>query len=288
MKTIGHTTKRSNKLGQQVSGCLRDKPGITAIISTYITKMPPQPPTELQILHSYLLHPSPLPTILPYKAFLSLLPKSSASLSQTHATELNRLYRDLHFQRDVIVDDVRRRIEAECVMAPVYTARLKRQVMREELSTGPKRQSRKRKRQGAEDDDVVDASDEEVQAEDREVQFDTALHSGIPLSNTAPKATPRHNHTAESLLSAMESATRDLSSTIADLQSSIEKLARLHEEKVGNLSDLRYGRFAGTRNSGNTTSGSLGTDGAGGVEEEVIGGLEELKNKLAKRLPVES
>ncbi|KPI40735.1 uncharacterized protein AB675_10739 [Cyphellophora attinorum] len=42
---------------------------------------PPGPPSEFQILNRYLLQPSSLPTILPYKAFLASFPHMSATMS---------------------------------------------------------------------------------------------------------------------------------------------------------------------------------------------------------------
>ncbi|KAJ9608827.1 hypothetical protein H2200_006598 [Cladophialophora chaetospira] len=235
--------------------------------------MPPQPPSESQILQSYLLHPSPLPTILPYNTFLSLLPKSSSSLQTTHAVELRRLYRDLQFQRDVTIDDVRRRIESECTRSVGLTARLSRQVRREEAVRNT---NKKRKRRGGDNELEEDKSDEEARAEEKEIHFDTAMHDGIALSNTLPRASSKHNHTTTTLLTAMQSASEDLSSEIMDLEAEIEKLRNECEEQVGSLSDLRYGRLSGARMSGNTMNGS----GDSFVEDEVIAALRDLKGNL--------
>ncbi len=232
--------------------------------------MTPQPPTETQILHSYLLHPSPLPTIIPYNIFLSLIPKSSSALQTTHAPELRQLYRDLQFQRDVTIDDVRRRIESECTRSVGLTARLSRQVRREEGLS----KAKKRKRN---DNNEDDKSDEEILSEQKEMNFDTAMHDGIPLSNTIPPKTSKHNHSMTSLLSAMEQATQDLSSEVEDLEAAIASLRKDCEETIGGLSDLRYGKFASARVSGNTTNG---TNGEAGVEDEVIAALQELTAKI--------
>ena len=138
--------------------------------------MAPSAPSESQILYSYLLHPSPLPTILPYKTFLNLLPKSSAHLANSHPTGLSRLYRDLQFQRAITIDDIRRRIDSECLRSNTLTARLKRQIAREEMSARPKK-----RKYHHEDEDEDEAEDEETLIEEEvALKFDTALHDNIP------------------------------------------------------------------------------------------------------------
>ncbi|KIX97130.1 uncharacterized protein Z520_07244 [Fonsecaea multimorphosa CBS 102226] len=201
--------------------------------------MPLQPPSESEILTSYLLHPSPLPTILPYKSFLALLPPgASAASARQHPTELKRLYRDLQYQRDVIVHDVSQRIEDECRRSVELTARLGRQIRREEEQRG-----RKRKRNG--EDEGVDNSDVDAEEQEQETHFDTALHGGQPLGTTLPTATAKHNHTTTTLLEAMASATRSLSDEIADLEKEIAALHKESQDMIGNLSDLPYdGRSA--------------------------------------------
>ena len=221
--------------------------------------MPPHHPSESQILASYLLHPSPLPTILSYKSFLALLPSKLPS-SQQNSSQLRRLYHDLQFQRDILVDDVRRRIEGECHRSVGLTARLSRQIRQEEGN----KKDKKRKR------GEIDAG--------KEGMFDTAMHNGIPLSNTIPESTSKHNHSTTSLLSAIETAAEDLHAEIADLETNIERLRSECEEKVGNLSDLRYGKFSAARVSGNTTGGS--GIGGGAVEDEVITALRDLQGRL--------
>ncbi|KIW72799.1 hypothetical protein PV04_00971 [Phialophora macrospora] len=251
----------------------------------------PTPPSESQILHSYLLHPSPLPTILPYHSFLTLLPKNASSLQTTHATELKRLYRDLQFQRAVIVDDVRRRIESECTRSVSLTAQLARKVRREEhlkqqYQQQQKQQRNRKRKRGPEDkrerehDDTSDddETDTAVPPIDIDIQTDTALHGGIPLSNTLVHPTgpsKKHSpyHDGVSLLRAMETATRDLNSEIADLEAEIAALRGVCEETVGGLSDLRYGRFGRVSGSG----------GEKVVEDEVLAALEEFKERLAGR-----
>ena len=234
--------------------------------------MPPHPPSESQILTSYLLHPSPLPTILPLKSFLSLVPKSSAA----HAGDLHRLYTDLSHQRASTIDDVSRRIGAECRRSSGLTALLSRQIAREEGNAarrrggkdGKRNATKKRKRSshanGAGEDVLSSpsppSSDEVLTS--NELILDTTLHSGIPLSNTTPYRTPSQNHTVTSLLHAIEKGAREIALEITELESSIETLATQCEDIVGNLSDLRYGRFST------------------GVEEDLVGALEELRGRV--------
>ncbi|ETI28643.1 hypothetical protein G647_01094 [Cladophialophora carrionii CBS 160.54] len=273
--------------------------------------MTPTQPTESQILHSYLLHPSPLPTILPYTAFLALLPKHPSSLQTTHATELKRLYRDLEFQRAVIVDDVRRRIESECTKSISLTARLARQVRWEENLKQQRQRQRQRKRKrkrGPEHEHEHDhedtyTSDDECTDTDTntrshldididiDIQADTALHDGVPLSNTLiqqPTGPSKHKHSlyhdGPSLLLAMDKATRDLDSEIADLEAEIDDLRSACQSTVGGLSDLRYGRFGRARGSGNGVD-DVGIGNGNGSEDavadEVLAALDEFKAMLA-------
>lgn len=69
-------------------------------------------PTEAAILHSYLILPSRLPTIISLQEFTSLFPKSQQS-----SPYIRSLYRDLQQQRNVIVDAVSDSIDAEVKQA---------------------------------------------------------------------------------------------------------------------------------------------------------------------------
>lgn len=66
------------------------------------------PPTETTILSTFLLPPSPLPTILSLKAFTDLFPRAQQSSPQIRA-----LYRDLQHQRAQLTDAVSRSIAME-------------------------------------------------------------------------------------------------------------------------------------------------------------------------------
>lgn len=241
--------------------------------------MAPAPPTESQILQSYLLHPSPLSAVIPYSTFQTLAPSSSARRNP----ELKSLYRDLQFQRDITIDDVRRRINDECRRSMTLVGRLRREIRREE---GERQRPRKRKRARGEQEDrgSVTQSDEDSLSSDDEAEaerrIETHLHG--PLGNTLPTDPSRHNHTTTSLISAMAAATEDLDSEIASLEAELASTRTQCEEHVGNLSDLRYGRFAQNRGSGQ--GAGRGGDGSteDSVEKAVVHALEDLKARLAR------
>jgi centromere-localized protein 2 len=67
------------------------------------------PPTESQILTSFLLPPAPLPTSIPLEKFTSLF-----STSQQNDPAITALYRELQSQRNEDISTVRKNIEAEC------------------------------------------------------------------------------------------------------------------------------------------------------------------------------
>ncbi|KEF57601.1 uncharacterized protein A1O9_05519 [Exophiala aquamarina CBS 119918] len=226
----------------------------------------PSQPDEAEILTAYLLHPSPIPTILPYSRFQSLVPKSSSLC----LTELKRFYRDLQFQRDITIDDVRRRIEIECRRSTTLQARLARNLQRE---TGTKR---KREDDGENDGGGTYAYQTRKTCEDSDsdadpeysIKLDNALHG--PLGNTIQPQIKKHNHTTTSLLSSLATAAEDLTSEIAFLEGRLAELQKECEERVGGLSDLRYGKFNNSAATGES------------IEKEVVGNLEALKDALEK------
>lgn len=65
-------------------------------------------PSESSILRNFLLPPAPLPVALPFEQFKNLFPRSLQA-----NPGLVTLYRDLHHQRAIDMDDVKRNIEAE-------------------------------------------------------------------------------------------------------------------------------------------------------------------------------
>jgi len=65
-------------------------------------------PTESTLLHTFLLPPAPLPTILPLKSFTDLFPPSAQK-----NPAIRTLYRNLQHARALITDTVAQNIEVE-------------------------------------------------------------------------------------------------------------------------------------------------------------------------------
>ncbi|CAG8979156.1 hypothetical protein HYALB_00000290 [Hymenoscyphus albidus] len=164
------------------------------------------PPTESKILTTYLLLPSPLPSILPPKSFPALFPKSQQSSPQIQA-----LYRDLLHQRALVVDAVAHNVAAE----------VKRGHTQKRLVARSRRQAEK----GGE------LGDEEVEVEE------------VLFKSTANLPTPKP-HTLFSIIPALEEATALVEDEIQRLDAEAEELLREIESTVGGLSDLRYGKLA--------------------------------------------
>lgn len=123
----------------------------------------------------------------------------------------------------------------------------------------------------SESDSDLDLGPETSSSESHHQQIilDTALH-GHHGSTLRPQ-TWRHNHTTTSLLTALSSAEKDLETEIASLQDDLTGLKKDCEERVGALSDLRYGRLA-----------NGGVSGGPGVEAEVTNGLEQARAALVR------
>lgn len=275
----------------------------------------PQPRhTETSILQSYLLPPSPLPTILPYSSFLQLVPAQHRS-----HPHLKRLYRDLQFQRNVDVNTVRENIDREVARSASLKADLARRIANEhgENQTRPKSaagndvNSKKRKRlstnlqddeggeqptqsldnntenRDASSNGNPDGSANSVDTALDTTYYTTSLHPSHPssASRSHPLTSGVSNlsglgkyHTAASLISSMNTAVSDIDSEIADLEAESDQLLDEIKEIVGSLSDLRYGRFARPTSNGDTNG-----RGDGVVENEImdaLGGLEEVMRKV--------
>ncbi|OAF54786.1 hypothetical protein VC83_08889 [Pseudogymnoascus destructans] len=161
------------------------------------------PPTESQILTSFLIPPSPLPVVLPPTAFAALFPPSTPQASIAH------LYRLLSHHRALLTDAVKSDIEDEA------------------------------KRGVAQRRAVVKTRREQERGEDdEEVRIERALST----TNPAPLAHPRH-HTLRTILPTLDTATEDIETEVALLELEAETLLAGIRNTVGGLSDLRYGRF---------------------------------------------
>lgn len=269
------------------------------------TTLPPI--TESQILTSYLLPPSPLPTITPYSAFLTLVPATYRN-NPEYASAIKCLYRDLQFQRDITLSQVQENIERECgERATTLRASLARRIAIEEGEVEEERE-RKRKRQrvqrevsGAErENQGVDESDEDQIVKEEELsssedelfnplrlQAQQTFYDDPSRVHPAAQVLPLPGdmlaervklegkskfHTRESLLAAMENAAQSLDSEVAELEAECERLKGDVKETVGGLSDLKYGR-ASRKND------EEGSD-TGGEYKDVLDDLAQFRNGL--------
>ncbi|KAL2399080.1 hypothetical protein ABEF93_007469 [Exophiala dermatitidis] len=262
-------------------------------------------PTESDILYSYLLQPSSLSTIIPYSKFQSLVPhKSPTTTSSSGPNLIKRLYRDLEFQRSITTDHVRRRIDEECRRGVGPLSRLRRQVRREQeqpyslpttTTTSTKqvhlqssqRPSGKRKRsisdtnhapprrlptatpsEDADDAQIDSDPDTDTDAEiEKDKDFLVDIHYDAPGPGLGGQSFPgsNSNHTTDTLMQAMHTAKTQLEAELAELETKLDSCRRACEERVGALSDLRYGRFTTNTNIGGRNGLKSGdADGDGG------------------------
>lgn len=229
--------------------------------------------TESELLTTFLLTPSPLPTITPYSTFLTLVPQSYRN-NPEHAPSLTRLYRDLQFQRSITIDQVRINIERECsTRAATLRTRLARRIAIEDGDQSAERKEanrilemRKRKRDksafidhqrhssdGEEDEQLETGHDEftdprEIDAQrtfhEHESMFHPAAHV-LPFETSSKRRKGEANaafHTQSSLLRRMEIASDSLAREIAELDRECAKLGAQMKETVEGLSDLKYGK----------------------------------------------
>lgn len=207
---------------------------------------PPPPPTESQILSSYLLTPASLPTILPLDHFRSLFPQKLRS-----HPHIKPLYRDLQFLRSVDIDVVRENIVQEVRKGD----RMKVEMWR--AYQAGQNQRLKGAAIGGTDGGVV--KDEET--EEKETELDTVLFG--QTGSVAPRA---QYHSMESLLEEMEKAAEVMEMEAESAEREAKVLVEEIREIIGGLSDLRYGSFA--RKSG---SGDVGEE-----VQEALGRLREV------------
>ncbi|KAJ4503127.1 hypothetical protein HRR78_008166 [Exophiala dermatitidis] len=225
-------------------------------------------PTESDILYSYLLQPSSLSTIIPYTKFQSLSPHKSPTITPSSGPNLiKRLYRDLEFQRSITIDHVRRRIDEECRRSgqpyslPTTTTTSTKQVHLQ----SSQRPSGKRKRSISDTNHAPprrlptatpseDADDAQIDSDpdtdtDTEIEKDkdflVDIHYDAPGPGLGGQSFPgsNSNHTTDTLMQAMETAKTQLEAELAELETKLDSCRRACEERVGALSDLRYGRF---------------------------------------------
>lgn len=184
-------------------------------------------PSEESILGNFLLSPAPLPTVLSLQKFTELFPKRL----RNHP-HIRTLYRELQQIREHDMDRVNENIDHEIKQGEQQKAELQKAA----LARGP------------------DANDDEQREVDMDVQLFQQVFGG-----------PEDYHTVPSLLSSMESARVTIESEISDLDSEAKKLIKELRTTVGDMSDLRYGKWQGPGTANN-------------VADEAIKGLQNLED----------
>lgn len=157
------------------------------------------PPTESQLLTSFLLPPAPLPTCLPLQQFTALFPKPLQS-----NPAIITLYEDLQSQRNEDISLLRRNIAAEANRGANEIKELRRDRRKRDITTPPSQTSK-----------------------------------SIPQPQ-------REKHTLLSLSPSLTTAQKALEAEIAALEEEAKTVLEEMRTTVGDLSDLRYGRFRKT------------------------------------------
>ncbi|MCJ1438368.1 hypothetical protein MMC27_007756 [Xylographa pallens] len=179
-------------------------------------------PTESSLLTRLLLPPASLSTILTLQKFTALFPVSVRSSPQ-----IPLLYRDLQHQRALQIDAVRKNIAVEAKRGE----NMKREVIRTR-----RREEREGSRLGL------------------DVEEDEGIEGLLENMGRIGRS-----HTLASILPELDAACSDLEAEIAELEDESGRVLSEMQRTVGELSDLRYGKF--------TVS----------VRGEVLDGLKELR-----------
>ncbi|KAI1389034.1 Cnl2/NKP2 family protein-domain-containing protein [Hypoxylon trugodes] len=176
---------------------------------------------EATILRNYLLLPARLPTILSLQEFTTLFPKS-----QQASPHIRTLYRDLQQQRNAVVDGVAQNIDAQVRQGKA----LRREVI-------------KARREA------------ELEEQDDEIEIERMLF-GSTSNTLQPK-----RHTLQTILPDMDNAITDIEREIETMEQEEASLLESIKQAVGNMSDLRYGRFANPK-----------------LKNEVLDGLQRIQD----------
>lgn len=174
-------------------------------------------PSESSILSNFLLPPAPLQTIISLRQFTDLFPRAYQS-----NPAIPKLYRELQHQRAIDTDDVKRNIAAEC-------KRGERQV---------REVARARRR----DETADSAAAGLTRGEEVDVMMEEDLHGRAGAAAERGKGRPR-KRTADAVVEDIEQAKQDLEDEIAEIERESEAVLADLRSIVGDLSDLRYGRF---------------------------------------------
>lgn len=174
-------------------------------------------PTESSVLSNFLLPPAPLPTILSLRQFTDLFPRAYQS-----NPSIPKLYRELQHQRAIDTDDVKRNIAAECKRG--------------------ERQAREVARARRRDEDADNSAAGLTRGEEMDVRMEEDLHGRVGASAQHGIARTKKS-TAEAVVQNMKLAEQDIEEEIAELEREADSVLADLKNVVGDLSDLRYGRF---------------------------------------------
>lgn len=191
-------------------------------------------PSEESILSNFLLTPAPLPTVLSLQKFTEFFPKRL----RNHP-HIRTLYRELQQVREQDMDRVNEGIDREIQHGETQKAELRKA----SLATG------------------VEATNE---SEQREMDLDLHLF-GQNTSNL------HDYHSVSSLLEEMEAACANIERENEDLDREATKVIKELTTSIGDMSDLRYGKFPGPAES------------ASNVAHEAIQGLQNLEDVCYKK-----
>ncbi|PGH36839.1 centromere-localized protein 2 [[Emmonsia] crescens] len=188
-------------------------------------------PSEVSILTNFLLSPSPLPTLISLEKFTELFPRRLRSHPQIRV-----LYRELQHIRSQDLDLVRENIDKE-------------------IRRGERQREELRNAKRATGVSGIDKNDK------LEMDMDIQL-----FGQRDPTISPENMHTLASLLPEMENACSSMEREIEAVDAEAARIFAELTSTVGELSDLRYGKF-------NKPPG-VATDAV----DDTITGLKELEN----------
>jgi centromere-localized protein 2 len=201
--------------------------------------------TESSLLANFLLPPAPLAISLSLQQFTELFPKSR----QEDAT-IPSLYRELQKQRAQDIERVKQNIAAEIKHGELqqrHIRRIRRTRLRQELGG--------------------DTAELALEAKVRVFLY--AKYSSDWPNQLYPEHVSeqqREAHTVESLIPEMEQASEDMEEEVAEMEKEAQIILADIQTTIGDLSDLRYGRFS-------KTPGATGCD----LSTEVLESLRRIQ-----------
>ncbi|KAI9733569.1 MAG: hypothetical protein M1834_003171 [Cirrosporium novae-zelandiae] len=168
-------------------------------------------PTESSILTNFLLSPAPLPAFLTLSEFTALFPASLQSNPQ-----IRYLYASIQHQRSRDADQVRLNIEEEAKRGE----KVRRQITRTRR---------------AEADAAIPSNGDIMMGE--------AFDGPMDLSTVGIEAGRRKQHSPSSMIAELEAACEYVQKEVDGMEEDEKKLLEEMRGRVGELSDLRYGRL---------------------------------------------